>query len=608
MKRQWITGLILIWLATPGWAQCAKQITLFLDISGSMSPQESIENSPYKQTLEALKDVLEENFLGPNDQLEVYSIGESTIPLGTSQGPEQGLALLERLQKRSMRDNLSDLTQATQRIANTDDNSRFVGRIFIIASDFVHEHEAGARANSFIDHWTNEFSRQRNTLSAVLEDDRNQLVLFIAPPARSLEGVRQQVLRDLESAGAHALTVGSSRVAIEAMAADLRKRLLQDLQVDIKLERNGFQVVVRNTNCTPQEVREIQITCLDPQTEDESTRLNLPFRANLAPVGSDQAWHNEEFSFTSVPCPLDQDYRVSAFSVEGASSNAIEFSSKSILDIVEGRAASKERWPFGQNLRVLLDLKGQEVGQAGDVAVLVRDEASGQAILNGSIPYPANISNEPKPFLLIFKGIHSLPLRNADTILVSLDQKDSRIPISLHGSHSGDLQRQVHWITLLLAAIVIFVSTYRREPNSQLTNYMTSFIPLLSVPIQSALEYLIPSWGVFKLEPWELLQHSIFSTFFGIAMFLVMQEWSRHSMKKLEEKMETLSAAGSQSDKLQLMDEYVRVASSRKRNIYVSCTAAIVAVLVSGIISWFSAAPYEELIEGATIIEVQLAD
>lgn len=534
-----------------GSTECNQQILLYMDVSGSMQPK--TPGAPYRQTLEAIRLVLDvPGFLGPEDELMVVPFGDKAYTPARAQGQEGIRNLLDELTSQPKSDSFSDFNAVLKHLVSQSfDDLVFQSQVVIIASDFVHE-PSSIKENKtdarFLASWSVIWPEYLPNMQRIFAKDKaRRLVLFKAKP-KVYQNVGDKILQDFQAiVGAQIHNVGDGTTdAAQNLATAIRNGFLFDLIIDPRPDMIetlsgvglGFHVEVTNLNCRTLRVEELVFQCLDANEKQQGSLIRIPplppDADSLSATGTVDAKRTYTIPRETLTCGSGiQDYGIQISTKPRAQTTWAKASFGNKIDY-KPIIASREWYFAGNTLRVYVDLSGQTLNDT-NYTVRVLHPFEKKEIATGVFEAPVNLHRlQPKPFLLVFPGVSSGDLKGADSVLIQIEQQNVlSVPIE-----SLDFATVQTILALIVIAILMYWFSRDRQPTHMsslglavILSDGAAFIFLLL--IQLSIQLFLPGGSGPQSLPW-LAQSILFGGILGTCTFIGMrQQISRRIDKEL---------------------------------------------------------------------------
>lgn len=516
-------------------AQCKKRINVYIDVSGSMKP-EQMGDSPFAQTVGALEALLaEEGFLGDQDELRIVLFGEEAIPRATAHGSSEQRQLLQSLSEVEEEPDTNFASVFADIESNFSGSSHFDRELVILASDFAHEPRVHRNAAlPSISDWEEVFSNHALRLKEIFSDSvKRRLLLLKAPAAGNRIKIQAEVLEDLVTG---LLTevhpVQGSQDQVAALAQLIRSKFLTPLEVTAWASGGAeARVRIANPSCSPLTLQTVQLACSDSEGErlgDWVHATNIP-NSRLGAIGS--GTDTSEITFTSLPrCPADSGYLAKAMTAEGSDGSDL-FGTQNEVEI-EIKKASLKQWGIGETLYLVIEMHGQ-VLESQYYEFHIKDSANKRRFFIGELRPPEDLTPDKRPYRF---AVSSARFPNSPALG---DQIELSAPgLTIRDAPALKIDRIPGFIsiaaiiltfTLFLAAAVLEAqpSEFDQETGRRRA-ILRGGLGVASVLVMTAI-------GLMRPDSWEWVRLIFFSALVAYGVVLLVRHY--HERRLLKERL-----------------------------------------------------------------------
>lgn len=459
-----VAGLLLAGEAT---AQCKKRILVYIDVSGSTKPMTRGPESPYSQSLEALRLLLATpGFVGEQDEVWISRFGTGIEDFERATGADEARQILDAVDQDRISTRTTDFESVFADLERTlGSASQFDRQVVILASDFHHEPEEGRSESWYLAGWSEILERWRERLQAYFDPEKKvPLVLFQAPATTDVGrrvGPRvRDDLAEVTGSGNRIHRVDAGKGTAARLAEAVQQTFYSPIEVSAHLESGQagqLSVEVFNPSCFALTLDSIAVGC---GTADPNPRRR--------PVTGDERLLPENGSqrlavdVTRLDC--GDDFHVTAVTAEGVTGERFTASGTWLDYTVE--AAVYEGKLLGPDILTLdLTLRGL-ILEPRDFPVVI-ETPSGREVARRNVRLVENVEPEAAG---LFQATFSVPSSARDELV-----ERSRITIRIIGARTEEVQAEVQVDSRstqlnaflrnggVLIVVVVFLVSLRRK-------------------------------------------------------------------------------------------------------------------------------------------------
>jgi hypothetical protein len=411
----------LVASGSTAWAQCAKRVVIYLDVSGSMDPAgRHGDKSPFRQSLRAVATLLaDRGFIEAQDVVELVPFGETVEARPPATGPVEISKAIESLRTIATVED-TNLAKVLEDFAKRlGSGSSFTRQVFIIASDFAHEPRA-VRRNMAGD-WAAGLQKVVPDLNqAFTANPRVAVLLFRAPASgttrsgETRQDLQRRVVGDLLQVFAprvEVLPVGIGGLNDEDLGNQVRRQLLNPPEIKAHLDARDssrIQVDVTNTNCVPVTVSAVSVRCAEAAGGAPPQPVSLaidPAGKTLAPAGTPEATLSLQEKRPVGGCwDTSQTFMAEATAAGGLQASSRGTTATTLT--FKPTAAYREDSLWSSILRLDLTMRGQ-YSTPKTYDVQIKDASGVYRVAGCRIAAPDDLSPDADKPYRIYLALHS---------------------------------------------------------------------------------------------------------------------------------------------------------------------------------------------------------